>query len=184
MLVCFFFSRRSRHSRCALVTGVQTCALPISLYPTSSRASSFRPGAAHRRHHRPGRSARFRPHPAARQGLPMSLAAQDVGWTIRGLPIVAGVSLSVLPGETLGLVGPTGSGKSTLLKLLAGIRRPTTGRVLFDGRPLAALPPRQVAQRIALVEQRSETGDRIPVRDKNGTASCRERGLQYGLMSE
>src|SRR3546814_9650521 len=55
--------------------------------------------------------------------------------------------------------------KSTLLKLLAGIRRPTTGRVLFDGRPLAALPPRQVAQRIALVEQRSETGDRITVRD-------------------
>src|SRR3546814_9965742 len=60
---------------------------------------------------------------------------------------------------------PNGSGKSTLLKLLAGIRRPTTGRVLFDGRPLAALPPRPVAQRIALVEQRSETGDRITVRD-------------------
>src|SRR3546814_6034233 len=95
----------------------------------------------------------------------MSLEAQDVGWTIRGLPVVAGVSLSVRPGETLVLVGPNGSGKSTLLKLLAGIRRPTTGRVLFDGRPLAALPPRQVAQRIALVEQRSETGDRITVRD-------------------
>src|SRR3546814_7971835 len=31
ILVCFFFSSRRRHTRCALVTGVQTCALPISL---------------------------------------------------------------------------------------------------------------------------------------------------------
>src|SRR3546814_4058671 len=31
MFVCFFFSSRRRHTRCALVTGVQTCALPISL---------------------------------------------------------------------------------------------------------------------------------------------------------
>src|SRR3546814_5912525 len=31
MLTCFFFSSRRRHTRCALVTGVQTCALPISL---------------------------------------------------------------------------------------------------------------------------------------------------------
>src|SRR3546814_4149346 len=31
MIVCFFFSSRRRHTRCALVTGVQTCALPISL---------------------------------------------------------------------------------------------------------------------------------------------------------
>src|SRR3546814_3962608 len=32
MFVCFFFSSRRRHTSCALVTGVQTCALPISLY--------------------------------------------------------------------------------------------------------------------------------------------------------
>lgn len=95
----------------------------------------------------------------------MTLEAQNLGWSTRGLPIVAGVDLAVRTGETLGLVGPNGSGKSTLLKLLAGIRRPTDGRVLFDGQPLAALPQRQVAQRIALVEQQSDTGDRITVRD-------------------
>src|SRR3546814_3373245 len=36
-LLCFFFSSRRRHTRCALVTGVQTCALPISSSPTMSR---------------------------------------------------------------------------------------------------------------------------------------------------
>src|SRR3546814_5706135 len=36
-LFCFFFSSRRRHTRCALVTGVQTCALPIYSYETSSR---------------------------------------------------------------------------------------------------------------------------------------------------
>jgi ABC-2 type transport system ATP-binding protein len=40
------------------------------------------------------------------------------------------VSLSVGRGESVGLVGPNGSGKSTLLKLVAGIHRPTTGRIL------------------------------------------------------
>src|SRR3546814_320356 len=37
-IVCFFFSSRRRHTRCALVTGVQTCALPISTAPRPSRS--------------------------------------------------------------------------------------------------------------------------------------------------
>src|SRR3546814_6803141 len=37
--VCFFLSSRRRHTRCALVTGVQTCALPISAYDTKSTVS-------------------------------------------------------------------------------------------------------------------------------------------------
>src|SRR3546814_7310437 len=40
ILVVFFFSSRRRHTRCALVTGVQTCALPISRTSCSNRASS------------------------------------------------------------------------------------------------------------------------------------------------
>src|SRR3546814_9315884 len=38
LLFCFFFSSRRRHTRCALVTGVQTCALPIFQQPSSPRA--------------------------------------------------------------------------------------------------------------------------------------------------
>ena len=95
----------------------------------------------------------------------MSLSCQSLGWSVRRQPIVQDITLDVRRGETLGLIGANGSGKSTLLKMLAGIRTPTAGRVTLDGRDLATYPQRQIAQRIALVEQQAETGDRITVRD-------------------
>ena len=54
---------------------------------------------------------------------------------------LADVSLDVTQGSTLGLIGPNGSGKTTLLKIIAGILRPTKGRVTTRGRiaPLLAL---------------------------------------------
>ena len=45
-----------------------------------------------------------------------------------------GVSLAIEPGEAVGLVGRNGSGKSTLLRLIAGIIKPSSGRVAVDGR--------------------------------------------------
>ncbi len=56
----------------------------------------------------------------------------------RRLHVLRGVDLTVPRGATLGVVGQNGSGKSTLLKIMAGIYRPTAGRVRIDGR-LAAL---------------------------------------------
>ena len=55
-----------------------------------------------------------------------------------GTEVVAlrGVDLSVQPGESLAVIGPSGSGKSTLLWLLAGLTRPTAGRIFLDQWPL------------------------------------------------
>lgn len=65
------------------------------------------------------------------------LAAEKVGFHYRhGAPVLHDVSLAVAPGESVGLVGESGAGKTTLLRLLLGLNEPTTGRVLFDGRPL------------------------------------------------
>jgi ABC-type glutathione transport system ATPase component len=62
-----------------------------------------------------------------------------VGW----LRAVDGVSLFVLPGETLGLVGESGCGKSTLGKTVMGIYAPMAGEIRFAGREIGRLPKRE-----------------------------------------
>jgi ABC-type lipoprotein export system ATPase subunit len=55
------------------------------------------------------------------------------------------VSLTVARGETVAIVGPSGSGKSTLLQIIGTLDRPTKGKVLLNGRDLAALNEREIA---------------------------------------
>lgn len=55
------------------------------------------------------------------------------------LAILQDISFSVMPGETVAIVGASGSGKSTLLGLLAGLDVPTRGDVRLDGHALGAL---------------------------------------------
>ena len=95
----------------------------------------------------------------------MMLTARDLARRVRGRALLAGVTLDIRPAEMLGLIGPNGSGKSTLLRMLAGLVRPDGGQVALDGKPLRAMPARQVARHIALVAQSAETSDRITVRD-------------------
>lgn len=57
---------------------------------------------------------------------------------------VAGVSLDVAHGESVALLGPNGAGKTTLLRMLVGITRPDSGRILWDGVERDALPPLEV----------------------------------------
>jgi len=68
-------------------------------------------------------------------------------------PVLSGVSLTVSRGSIVGILGPNGSGKTTLLGLLAGMRRPTSGHLTLDERPLADYSRRELARRIAVVPQ-------------------------------
>jgi len=77
------------------------------------------------------------------------LAVEEVGYTFAdGLPVLAEVSLKIAAGSFVSLVGPSGIGKSTLLRILAGLLRPTAGRVLLAGQP-----PHQGGTPIGLVFQ-------------------------------
>ncbi len=70
-----------------------------------------------------------------RSVLPFGGASRDDLWALRGIDLV------VEEGETVGILGPNGAGKTTLLRLLAGVSRPTEGRVSVRGRiaPLISL---------------------------------------------
>jgi putative ABC transport system ATP-binding protein len=57
---------------------------------------------------------------------------------------LAGVDLSITPGEMLGLVGPSGSGKSTLIGLLAGLMRPSAGRVTIGTHDMGKLTDKEI----------------------------------------
>lgn len=57
-----------------------------------------------------------------------------------------GVSLRIEAGEFVSIMGPSGSGKSTLMHLFGALDSPSTGQVLFQGRPLATMSDRDLAQ--------------------------------------
>jgi branched-chain amino acid transport system permease protein len=77
-----------------------------------------------------------------------------------GVRALDGVSLVVMPGEILGLIGPNGSGKTTLANVITGFYRPDAGHVIFAGRDIGELPPHAIApqgigrtfQAVALVD--------------------------------
>jgi putative ABC transport system ATP-binding protein len=69
----------------------------------------------------------------------MSVEALDIALSFGTTPALRGASLTVEAGEIVAVMGPSGSGKSTLLHCLAGILRPDTGEVHFDGRRIDGL---------------------------------------------
>ena len=71
--------------------------------------------------------------PARRGGARIELRDVHFSYTAGGPEALAGVNLTVAPGETVALVGETGAGKSTLVKLVARFYDVTAGRVLVDG---------------------------------------------------
>jgi ribose transport system ATP-binding protein len=77
-----------------------------------------------------------------------------IGKAYPGVQALTGVSLSIVPGEVVGLIGENGAGKSTLMKILGGVVAPSTGVIKLDGREHASLTVKDaLASGIAFVHQ-------------------------------
>ena len=76
------------------------------------------------------------------------------GYSTLKPPLVEHFSFSLRSGESIAFVGASGSGKSTVAKVVSGLYRPWTGKVLVDGIPLESLPAGVATASIATVDQR------------------------------
>ncbi|MDP2740673.1 MAG: ATP-binding cassette domain-containing protein, partial [Pseudorhodobacter sp.] len=61
-----------------------------------------------------------------------------------GFRAVDGVSMTIAKGSITGLIGPNGAGKSTLFNVIAGVLKPTSGRVTMAGEDITGLPPHEL----------------------------------------
>jgi simple sugar transport system ATP-binding protein len=64
------------------------------------------------------------------------LELHDIRLSFGRLAVLKGVSFEVYPGEIVALVGDNGAGKSSLIKVVTGVHRPTSGEILFKGKPI------------------------------------------------
>lgn len=95
-----------------------------------------------------------------------AIEARGLCWAAGpGRPILEGVSFSLAPGRTMGVVGANGAGKSTLLRLLYRFHRPGAGQVTLDGRDLWSMPAREAARHVAAVLQEQPTDFALTVRE-------------------
>ncbi|HUG63181.1 MAG TPA: sugar ABC transporter ATP-binding protein [Methylomirabilota bacterium] len=89
---------------------------------------------------------------------------EDITKTYPGVVALDGVSLSVSPGEVIGLVGENGAGKSTLMKILGGVVEPTAGTIRLDGAVRRSLTVNDaIRSGIAFVHQELNLFDNLDV---------------------
>jgi len=131
------------------------------------------------------KSTRARPAPdgasASHDRLPArTLHVHDLRVRYSGVVAVDGVSLTVAPGEVVGLIGSNGSGKTTVIDAITGFTRPAGGRVLLDGQLINRWSAaRRSRAGISRSFQSLELFDELTVRDNLRTAADRRDLLAY-----
>lgn len=108
----------------------------------------------------------------------MDLRLEGVGHSYGDMEIIQGIDLDIPAGKIICIVGPSGCGKSTLLRLIGGLERPTTGRVVQLGEPPVESinPLTYVFQDFALLPWRTVEG--------NISLVLEDHGLRGGKASE
>jgi branched-chain amino acid transport system ATP-binding protein len=77
-------------------------------------------------------------------GNTAKITVENVHKHFGGLRAVDGASLTIETGSITGLIGPNGAGKTTLFNVIAGLYKPTSGRVLLDGEEITGLTPHEL----------------------------------------
>jgi phospholipid/cholesterol/gamma-HCH transport system ATP-binding protein len=88
---------------------------------------------------------------------------RDVRKAFGGKPVLTGVSLKVMPGESLVIIGGSGSGKSVTLKCILGILAPDAGEILIDGTPFARIDRRAFLRAFGMLFQGGALFDSLTV---------------------
>ena len=88
---------------------------------------------------------------------PMRIEIENLSLFLGGRAVLAGVNLTLAPGQIIGLIGPNGAGKSTLLRTLNGVFPEHSGRIKLGGADTRGLSPSDRARRITYVGADLET---------------------------
>ncbi|OMF24816.1 ABC transporter ATP-binding protein [Paenibacillus sp. FSL H8-0548] len=81
------------------------------------------------------------------------IEVRDIVHRVQGRPVLNGLSCTFQQGCMYGVIGPNGVGKSTLLHLLSGVDQPSRGEVRLDGVSMASYPRKQLAKKMAVLQQ-------------------------------
>ena len=115
------------------------------------------------------------------------------GYNHTSEPLLKDFSLELQPGQSVAIVGPSGCGKSTVVKLVAGLYKPWSGEILFDGRPIDTIPRDEFVNSVSVIEQNVVLFDDTisenikmwdrSIEDFTITMACNDAGIRDDIIS-